>query len=227
MNFGAPPPHPAAQPAYAQLARGGTERSSEFVSAPQLPRKFLLPRGSRNSYVQACTSLYLDLARGTGTSTTSSTRLPSFVEAFDDGAITQLRAGAAVRAHATHAHAPSPCATAAPKRRARCNTCCPGPFPTQAVTLHTSLGDMKCEIFCDTVERTAFNFLALAGSGAYDGTVFHRNIPGFMIQGGDPDGTGKGGQSIWGGSFDDEFSPLLKVRRRSPDAPLRTPLRCS
>jgi peptidyl-prolyl cis-trans isomerase-like 3 len=86
---------------------------------------------------------------------------------------------------------------------------------------------MKCEIFCDTVERTAFNFLALAGSGAYDGTVFHRNIPGFMIQGGDPDGTGKGGQSIWGGSFDDEFSPLLKVRRRSPDAPLRTPLRCS
>ena len=82
----------------------------------------------------------------------------------------------------------------------------------QAVTLHTSVGDMKCEIFCDTVERTAFNFLALAGSGAYDGTLFHRNIAGFMLQGGDPEGTGKGGQSIWGGSFDDEFSPLLKVR---------------
>lgn len=76
-----------------------------------------------------------------------------------------------------------------------------------SVTLHTSLGDVKIEIFCDTVPRTAFNFLALAASGYYDGTIFHRNISGFMVQGGDPTGTGKGGASIWGGVFRDEFHP--------------------
>ena len=58
----------------------------------------------------------------------------------------------------------------------------------QAVTLHTSLGDLKAEIFCEEVPRTAENFLALCASGAYDGTLFHRNIRGFMIQGGDPTG---------------------------------------
>ncbi|KAJ8604322.1 hypothetical protein CTAYLR_002485 [Chrysophaeum taylorii] len=76
-----------------------------------------------------------------------------------------------------------------------------------SVTLHTSLGDIKLEVFCDTAPRTSFNFLALAASGYYDGTLFHRNIPGFMVQGGDPTGTGKGGTSIWGGAFPDEFHP--------------------
>ncbi|KAJ8571620.1 hypothetical protein ON010_g5213 [Phytophthora cinnamomi] len=51
------------------------------------------------------------------------------------------------------------------------------------------------------------NFLALCAAGAYDGTKFHRNMKGFMVQGGDPTGTGKGGQSIWGGTIDDEFHP--------------------
>ena len=73
-----------------------------------------------------------------------------------------------------------------------------------AVTLHTSHGDLKLEIFCDTVPRTSFNFLALCGSGYYDGTLFHRNVKGFMLQGGDPTGTGKGGESIWGSKFADE-----------------------
>ena len=57
------------------------------------------------------------------------------------------------------------------------------------------------------------NFLALCASGAYDNTLFHRNIKGFMIQGGDPTGTGKGGQSIWGRPFNDEIRQTLKVRR--------------
>jgi peptidyl-prolyl cis-trans isomerase-like 3 len=57
-----------------------------------------------------------------------------------------------------------------------------------AVTLHTSSGDLKFEILCDTAPRTSFNFLALAASGYYNGTTFHRNIRGFMIQGGDPTG---------------------------------------
>eukprot|EP00002_Diphylleia_rotans_P017413 TRINITY_DN3382_c0_g1_i1.p1 TRINITY_DN3382_c0_g1~~TRINITY_DN3382_c0_g1_i1.p1 ORF type:complete len:143 (+),score=36.46 TRINITY_DN3382_c0_g1_i1:252-680(+) len=58
--------------------------------------------------------------------------------------------------------------------------------------------------------KAAENFLALCASGYYDGTTFHRNIKGFMIQGGDPTGTGKGGQSIWGGKFEDKFHPNLK-----------------
>mmetsp|Transcript_10562 Transcript_10562/g.16110 ORF Transcript_10562/g.16110 Transcript_10562/m.16110 type:complete len:220 (+) Transcript_10562:435-1094(+) len=76
-----------------------------------------------------------------------------------------------------------------------------------SVTLHTTLGNIKLEVYCDTAPRTSFNFLALAASGYYNGTTFHRNIRGFMIQGGDPTGTGKGGESIWGGTFDDEFHP--------------------
>ena len=74
-----------------------------------------------------------------------------------------------------------------------------------AVTLHTSHGDIKLEIYCDTVPRTAFNFLALCASGYYDGTLFHRNVKGFMLQGGDPTGSGKGGESVWGGKFADEI----------------------
>jgi len=76
-----------------------------------------------------------------------------------------------------------------------------------SVTLHTSLGDLKFEICCDTAPRTSFNFLALCASGYYDSSVFHRNMKSFMIQGGDPTGTGKGGESIWGGTFGDEFHP--------------------
>ena len=58
--------------------------------------------------------------------------------------------------------------------------------------------------------KTSFNFLALAASGYYDDTLFHRNIAGFMLQGGDPTGTGKGGSSIWGTTYLDEFHPDLK-----------------
>ena len=57
-----------------------------------------------------------------------------------------------------------------------------------SVTLHTSLGDLKIEIHCNLVPKTAENFLALCASGYYNGLKFHRNMPGFIIQGGDPTG---------------------------------------
>jgi peptidyl-prolyl cis-trans isomerase-like protein 2 len=66
------------------------------------------------------------------------------------------------------------------------------------VSLQTSLGMLNLEVDCDVVPRTAENFLGLADKGYYDGTIFHRNIRNFMIQGGDPTGTGKGGESLWG-----------------------------
>lgn len=83
-----------------------------------------------------------------------------------------------------------------------------------AVTLHTTHGDLKLEIFCESVPRTAENFLALCASGAYDNTPFHRLIPDFMLQGGDTSQTSrntaetpipKGGTSIWGQYFEDEI----------------------
>ena len=70
---------------------------------------------------------------------------------------------------------------------------------------------MKLEIYCDTAPITCENFLALCATAAYDGTVFHRNMTGFMLQGGDPTSTGKGGQSIFGKPFDDEFHPQNRV----------------
>ncbi|KAJ6458885.1 cyclophilin-type peptidyl-prolyl cis-trans isomerase [Mycena vulgaris] len=83
-----------------------------------------------------------------------------------------------------------------------------------SVTLHTTLGELKLEIFCEAVPKTAENFLALCASNYYDGCIFHRNIKGFMVQTGDPAGTGKGGQSIWGKPFSDEIRTTLKFNGR-------------
>ncbi|KAI1269869.1 cyclophilin-like protein [Xylariaceae sp. FL1019] len=87
-----------------------------------------------------------------------------------------------------------------------------------SVTLHTTLGDLKIEVFCESVPKTAENFLALCASGYYDQSPLHRSIPGFMVQTGGPaDPTPdnpKGGQSIWGGAFEDEIRPTLKHNAR-------------
>ncbi|KAN0029765.1 hypothetical protein ACTA71_007902 [Dictyostelium dimigraforme] len=83
-----------------------------------------------------------------------------------------------------------------------------------SVTLHTSLGDIKVEIFCDSVPLASENFLALCASNYYNNTIFHRNIKGFMIQGGDPTNTGRGGESIWKKPFKDEFPSHLKHNTR-------------
>jgi len=71
----------------------------------------------------------------------------------------------------------------------------------------TSLGVFTVELFADKAPKTVENFMALAEKGYYDGVIFHRVIPGFMIQGGDPTGTGRGGP---GYTIDDEFHPELR-----------------
>ena len=72
----------------------------------------------------------------------------------------------------------------------------------------------QIELYCETVPRAAENFLGLCASGKYDDVKWHRNMRNFMIQTGDPTGTGKGGESIWGGTFDDEIRPTLKFNAR-------------
>ncbi|VDK66197.1 unnamed protein product [Onchocerca ochengi] len=79
-----------------------------------------------------------------------------------------------------------------------------------SVTLQTTLGDIKIELYCDLCPKTCENFLALCASGYYDNCIFHRNIKDFMVQTGDPTGTGKGGDSIWGGPIEDELNAALK-----------------
>jgi cyclophilin family peptidyl-prolyl cis-trans isomerase len=73
--------------------------------------------------------------------------------------------------------------------------------------LSTDKGDIVLDLFADKVPTTVNNFVFLAGEGFYDDTNFHRVIPGFMAQGGDPTGTGRGGP---GYRFPDEFNPSLK-----------------
>ncbi len=74
------------------------------------------------------------------------------------------------------------------------------------VTLSTSLGDVIVELYADAAPKTVTNFVALAEEGYYDNLIFHRVIPDFMIQGGDPSGNGTGGRSVFGDSFDDEIN---------------------
>ncbi|XP_050205845.1 peptidyl-prolyl cis-trans isomerase CYP65 [Mercurialis annua] len=77
------------------------------------------------------------------------------------------------------------------------------------VKLHTTHGDLNIELHCDMTPRTCENFITLCEQGYYNGVAFHRNIRNFMIQGGDPTGTGKGGESIWGKPFKDELNSKL------------------
>jgi peptidyl-prolyl cis-trans isomerase-like 3 len=96
-----------------------------------------------------------------------------------------------------------------------------------SVTLHTNYGDVKIEVFCESVPKTAEvriliptptaylltppqNFLALCASGYYNGSAFHRLIPTFMIQTGAPPSQPKGGVSIWEEPFEDEIRPTLR-----------------
>ena len=76
--------------------------------------------------------------------------------------------------------------------------------------MHTTAGDISLVLFPDKAPKACENFLTHARDGYYDGVIFHRVIEGFMIQGGDPEGTGRGGESIWGGVFENEVSGDLR-----------------
>jgi len=83
--------------------------------------------------------------------------------------------------------------------------------------METDLGVIEFELLTKDAPKTVENFRLLAARGYYNGVTFHRIVKGFMIQGGDPEGTGEGGQSAWGSSFEDEIdrhSPLYKAGYR-------------
>ncbi|KAJ4367001.1 Peptidyl-prolyl isomerase cwc27 [Neocucurbitaria cava] len=89
------------------------------------------------------------------------------------------------------------------------------PNPTAKVVLHTTAGDLELELFAKQTPVTSRNFLQLCLDGYYDNTVFHRLVKGFILQGGDPTGTGQGGNSSYNGElFADEFHTRLKYTRR-------------
>jgi cyclophilin family peptidyl-prolyl cis-trans isomerase len=81
---------------------------------------------------------------------------------------------------------------------------------TPVVVMETTMGTIELELFAKETPKTVENFLGLVKKGYYNGIIFHRVIDNFMVQGGDPTGTGRGGESIWGKPFADEFSSKLK-----------------
>lgn len=78
------------------------------------------------------------------------------------------------------------------------------------VRVSTTSGDINLELHTEYAPKAVWNFIKLAKKGYYNDVAFHRNIRGFMIQGGDPSGTGRGGESVWGKYFNDEFEGPLK-----------------
>eukprot|EP01103_Thecamoeba_quadrilineata_P014742 TRINITY_DN4470_c0_g1_i1.p1 TRINITY_DN4470_c0_g1~~TRINITY_DN4470_c0_g1_i1.p1 ORF type:complete len:159 (-),score=23.22 TRINITY_DN4470_c0_g1_i1:102-578(-) len=80
----------------------------------------------------------------------------------------------------------------------------------KSVRLETTTGQLDVELYWEHTPKTCQNFYELARRGYYDGTVFHRIIKDFMVQGGDPTGTGRGGESIYGSKFEDEIMSQLK-----------------
>jgi len=82
------------------------------------------------------------------------------------------------------------------------------------VKLQTTRGDILLKLYPKAAPKACQNFLGHAADGYYDGTLFHRVIPDFMIQGGDPTGAGSGGESIWGEPFEDECDTDLRFSQK-------------
>lgn len=82
------------------------------------------------------------------------------------------------------------------------------------ITLHTNNGDITLNLYDDKAPKACENFLTHAANGYYDNVIFHRVIDRFMIQGGDPTGTGRGGESIWKKNFEDEVNNGLSFNKK-------------
>lgn len=80
--------------------------------------------------------------------------------------------------------------------------------------LETTQGTIEFKLFADIAPKTVENFVGLIQKGYYNGIIFHRVIKNFMIQGGDPTGTGRGGESLWGQRFEDEVSSAARFDRK-------------
>ncbi|QPG97903.1 Peptidyl-prolyl isomerase cwc27 [Epichloe festucae Fl1] len=93
------------------------------------------------------------------------------------------------------------------------------PQPTASAIIHTTLGEILVELFAKQTPLTCRNFLQHSLDGYYDGTTFHRLVPNFILQGGDPTGTGNGGESIYdGGAFSGDLDPWPMDERRGANA---------
>jgi cyclophilin family peptidyl-prolyl cis-trans isomerase len=99
-----------------------------------------------------------------------------------------------------------------PKRAESSNS--GGEIKVECAVLETNKGEITVRFFPDAAPKAVENFQQLSRSGYYDGVIFHRVIEGFMIQGGDPTGTGYGGRSVWEVPFEDEFSTVLRFDRK-------------
>lgn len=87
-------------------------------------------------------------------------------------------------------------------------------MPNRTAAIQTNHGTIRIELLESNAPKTTENFITLAERGYYDGVIFHRVIKGFMIQGGDPTGTGRGGESAWGGRFNDEIDSSSALYQR-------------
>ncbi|KAL2260387.1 hypothetical protein VTK26DRAFT_5609 [Humicola hyalothermophila] len=93
------------------------------------------------------------------------------------------------------------------------------PQPTASAIIHTTQGEIAIELFAKQTPLTCRNFLQLSLDGYYDNTIFHRLVPGFILQGGDPTGTGHGGESIYdGGAFSGDLDPWPMDQRKGQNA---------
>jgi len=88
-----------------------------------------------------------------------------------------------------------------------------GAQESSTAVLETNVGTIEIKLFPDVAPKAVENFQKLIAKGYYNGLTFHRVIKNFMIQGGDPTGTGAGGESIWGGMFEDEFKDGVSFDR--------------